>query len=71
MKVTSNFFAITLFQDPKDRLGTEDGAVSVKQHPYFANTNWDLLEQVGICFAFKPVFLPSAGKSETAFCAKA
>ena len=62
MKVTSNFFAITLFQDPKDRLGTEDGAVSVKQHPYFANTDWDLLEQVGIlnaaklCFAFKPVF---------------
>ena len=35
-------------QDPNERLGTEDGALGVKQHPYFANTDWDLLEQVWI-----------------------
>ena len=49
-------------QDPNERLGTEDGAVSVKQHPYFASTDWDVLEQVGsssaakLCFAFNPFF---------------
>ena len=35
-------------QDPNVRLGTEDGAPGVKQHHYFANTDWDLLEQVWI-----------------------
>ena len=76
VKVTSNFFAMTLFQDPKDRLGTEDGAVSVKLHPYFANTDWDLLEQVGIssaaklCFAFKPVFCHLQGKVKPPFVPK-
>ena len=33
-------------KDPKQRLGAEDGALGVKQHFYFAKTNWELLEQV-------------------------
>ena len=62
-------------QDPSERLGSENGALGVKQHPYFANTDWQLLEQVGIS-KFYPnyVFLfifHLTGKSETTFCAEA
>ena len=40
-----NFF-LHHVQDPSERLGSEEGALGVKQHSYFANTDWDLLKQV-------------------------
>merc|ERR1712211_3353 len=44
-----------LVKDPKQRLGAEDGALGVKQHFYFAKTNWELLEQGKV----KPPFVPN------------
>ena len=43
-------------QDPSERLGSENGALGVKQHPYFANTDWELLEQVGISNSTQTMF---------------
>ncbi|MFS7903581.1 putative non-specific serine/threonine protein kinase [Helianthus anomalus] len=32
-----------LHRDPKDRLGSREGASEVKQHPFFRGLNWALV----------------------------
>ena len=64
----SNLLLVHHVQDPTERLGSVDGAIGVKQHSYFANTNWDLLEQVSIS-KFYP-FFTSQGKVKPPFVPK-
>jgi non-specific serine/threonine protein kinase len=32
-----------LHRDPKNRLGTLEGANEIKRHPFFKNVNWALI----------------------------
>jgi serum/glucocorticoid-regulated kinase 2 len=45
-----------LFQkNPEKRLGSKDGAIELKKHPWFKKVDWDRLVQKKITAPFVPV----------------
>lgn len=60
-----DFISSLLDVDDTTRLGSgNDGAKEVKRHPFFANLDWDLLEQKQIEPPFKPVPPPASTFAE-------
>lgn len=49
-----NFVKGLLNRNPRHRLGATDDAEELKQHPFFADIDWDLLEKKLITPPFKP-----------------
>ncbi|ODN74163.1 hypothetical protein L202_07615 [Cryptococcus amylolentus CBS 6039] len=44
-----------LNRNPQNRLGSQRGAVELKEHPFFANIDWDALYKKQITPPFKPI----------------
>lgn len=50
-----NLVEVLLQKKPEERMGTQNGATEIKEHPWFADMDWNKMEQQLI----EPVYLPS------------